>query len=82
MLKPFDDHNKAVFKNDRCIGYICCMCGCYCDRDECISFKGYNLVCDKCVEKLTSVFDTNTSALREQIQHVGKRRLESNEVNE
>lgn len=77
MLKPFDDHNHELFENHKDIGYICSMCGCFCDSNDSISFKGYNLVCDRCIEKLTCVFNTSTYAIRAQIQHVGRKRLEA-----
>lgn len=54
-MNNYDKINVPKFKKRKEAGYLCSMCGQYTTKNESCSYKGWNLVCDRCVWKMHAV---------------------------
>lgn len=56
-LTRYDMVNINQFNDNKGAGYLCSICGQYTTIDESVSHRGYNLVCNRCMYKISSVLD-------------------------
>lgn len=58
-MTNYDRINAPRFKAGKQNGYLCSMCGQYTSLSDSCSCRGYNLVCDHCSWKMSSILDTH-----------------------
>ena len=73
-LTRYDMVNVKQFEDGKQNGYLCSMCGQYSTFKDSVSHQGYNLVCMKCVYKMSSILnDTSIGEIIELVHQKGVR---------
>ena len=70
----YDMLNIAKLKDDKIAPYLCNMCGQYTTKDDSVSHRGCNLICNRCFYKLQYVLDDYY--ILDKIHAAGRKRLE------
>lgn len=69
-MNNYDRINVPKFKEGKQNGYLCSMCGQYTSLDDSVSHKGYNLICNRCVWKMSAIL--NNIDIINKVHEVGK----------
>lgn len=68
-MSNYDRINVPKFKAGEEAGYLCNMCGQYTTRNDSVSSRGWNLVCNQCYWKFKAILGNRDILLA--IQEVG-----------